>query len=468
MIKSQPRTRRSAAPRHAILGLLVLALVGAAVWISYAANAGLPLQGHFRLYVAVPDASRLVHYDEVRIAGIRVGEVERVGVIPGVAGAPPYADLELALDPSVRIPTDTRAQIRSASLLGNTYVALLPGHSHRLIASGGALPLTRAVASTQLTDLLGVFNRSTARNMQDTIAGLGYGLAGRGADLNDTIAAFATMLGPLRRVMQTLASPAADLPRFLTAYEATIDALARSSIGDLPPVGAATFAALNAAGRDLGTTIDAWGPSEAVTGTALQALEPGLVRTAVLMRTLRPGTRLLAPALADTNGILGSAIPAFARVPELASPLRTTLRTLTVVVRRPSTDGAVRKLTDTVLAVTTVLAKLLPAQVQCNELGLFGSQWELMLNTGVRGGGFLQDLDATSGAAQEAGQHAAPSPNMHENPDPVEDYQRCESGNEPYIPNVTSLGNPSGPVSNRVPSTSPPADAMRHTPPGTP
>ena len=59
------------------------------------------------------------------------------------------------------LPADTTARVRPASVLGLTYVELELGRSERAIPEGGALRLAQARPSSDLTDLLDVFERSS-------------------------------------------------------------------------------------------------------------------------------------------------------------------------------------------------------------------------------------------------------------------------------------------------------------------
>jgi hypothetical protein len=65
---------------------------------------------------------------------------------------------------------------------------------------------------------------------------------------------------------------------------------------------------------------------------------------------------------------------------------------------------------------------------------------------------------------------------MHVNADPIENYQQCQAGNEPYNANTQLLSNPPGVLSNQTALTYPPAGVralaakagLLNTPPGTP
>jgi virulence factor Mce-like protein len=480
MPSRRPATKRRGARRSGLIGLVgVLAVLGAVV-ISYRANSGLPFQPSYRLFVDVPNANRLNRYADVRIGGIRVGEVESVEAMPGPGRSAAYSRLDLALSPSVGpIASNSSVQIRSASVLGATYVDLTPGAGSRKLPSGGTLGLSQVVPTVQLTDLLDIFDRATAKSIRTVLGRVGDGLAGRGDDFNATIATVAGLAEPLTRVLGAIASPRAQLGALLHGYEATVGALApvASQFAELITDGSTTLAALNVARAALGQTIEALPPAEAATTTALVHLTPGLSALARLTLELRPGADLLPSTLPALNSTLRAGVAPLRSLPRFATALQTTLNVLGTVSRDPAASGALRRLTDAIGAVKTLLDVLTPAQLQCNILGIYGQNFPSVLaGTGFAGAPLIQVGVTTLGARNEEFQNAAPSPNMHVNADPHENYQECEAGNEPYNPNTQDLSNPAGLQSNQTELTSQPPGVralaagagLLNTPPGTP
>lgn len=476
MIRRRTTKGRGWTRSYGAVGVAVLLVMGVALFISYRANSGLPFQPRYDVYADVPDATRIVHHNDVRIGGVRVGQVASVSAMRRAETGETFARLKLSLDESAEpLPSDTRIRIRLASLLGRSYVELEPGSSSRTIPDGGRISPDRAARSAELQDLFDVFDRETARATRQVVGELAYGFAGRGADFNEMLASLRQLLPPTERVMRTLALPETRLPRYLRGFTTTMDALepVREDLAALLGDGAETFGAVNAAGPRLGETLEAFPPAETATTRALARLEPALQRVAGVSRELLPGAEQLPEALPALNGALRAGVPALQGLPRLTRPLRTTFMALDRLSRDPATDGAVRRLTDTVERVDELLtgspAALTPAQVQCNIFGLY---FRNVNSFGLTNGTAWTPLTAlgidTSGAENESFQHSTPSPDLHINPSPNLNYDECEAGNEPYTPDGQQLGNPPGLQSNEVPGTSPPPDAIAHTPPGTP
>lgn len=88
----------------------------------------------------------------VKIAGVRVGQVQSIALKPGGDVADVKLSIEKAYD---RIPQDSVATIFTSGLLGDQYVGIEYGSAKRVVAAGGTLARTK---STQpLEEMLGKF-----------------------------------------------------------------------------------------------------------------------------------------------------------------------------------------------------------------------------------------------------------------------------------------------------------------------
>ena len=443
-----------------ILAILIAATIG---WIAFRANFGLPWQSHYDVSVEVPNADRLIPGADVRIGGVLVGEVLRISAEAGTAGAPPYARLKLSLDSSAGpLPVDTSALVRPASVLGLTYVELDPGHSAAKLPAGATLPLARSRPSYDLDDLLGLFNRSSARSFQRSLTGLAYGMAGRGPALNTTIATTARLLPELTAVSRELAAPSTELGSTLAAYERLVGALApvAGTLGSLTDQLATTFTAIAGVRGPLAMAIQAAPPAEAETTSAFIAAQPAFTTLAQLASALRPAGAVLGGALSAVDRTLAAGVRPMRQLPAFAHELGVALRALAGLAHDPSTSGSLRKLYDLVVPTNEVLSELVPAQVYCNLLGTwsqnFGSMWG---GLGDGEGPALANLVLTGvGAAGEELQSARPASNVAMNPLPNENASECESGNEPWSGHQ-QLNNPPGLQGRDTRTTAPPPGA---------
>src|SRR4051812_50118216 len=91
-------------------GVVTLAVIGIAVYLSYTANNGLPFDQTYRISADVPNAGQLVRHADVRIGGARVGQVMSIEAIPARPNPPARARLKPTLSqlagkrPAGRLP----------------------------------------------------------------------------------------------------------------------------------------------------------------------------------------------------------------------------------------------------------------------------------------------------------------------------------------------------------------------------
>jgi phospholipid/cholesterol/gamma-HCH transport system substrate-binding protein len=88
---------------------------------------------------------------DVRISGIKVGSIVSQTLDPKTF----LAIVRLTVDPQVKLPTDTVAQIASSGLLGDKYLALIPGADEETIQPGGKIARTQSPIS--LENLIGQY-----------------------------------------------------------------------------------------------------------------------------------------------------------------------------------------------------------------------------------------------------------------------------------------------------------------------
>jgi phospholipid/cholesterol/gamma-HCH transport system substrate-binding protein len=86
---------------------------------------------------------------DVRISGIKIGSVVAEELDPKTF----LANVRMTIDPSVKLPDDTVAEIISAGLLGDKYMSLVPGGSDKVIPPGGKITYTQS--SVSLENLIG-------------------------------------------------------------------------------------------------------------------------------------------------------------------------------------------------------------------------------------------------------------------------------------------------------------------------
>ena len=117
----------------------------------------------FRTYVLFRDGSKIALGTPVLIAGVKVGQVDKVG-IEGT-----MARIDLRINANVQLPVDSWATRRADSLFGDAYVEIIPGGQTDGVAAGaGQLllsgqPITRVVEGASTDTLLRGMERALPR-----------------------------------------------------------------------------------------------------------------------------------------------------------------------------------------------------------------------------------------------------------------------------------------------------------------
>jgi phospholipid/cholesterol/gamma-HCH transport system substrate-binding protein len=115
--------------KYIFLGFFVVISLGLLLWLAQSIGA-LGSKDGKRYHVTLDTAAGLVKDNAVKIAGVKVGTVERVEVDGN------EAVLTLLVDPEVELHQDTVALVRAKSLLGEKYLQLEPGGSGALLGDG--------------------------------------------------------------------------------------------------------------------------------------------------------------------------------------------------------------------------------------------------------------------------------------------------------------------------------------------
>ena len=118
------------------------------------AEGGYPLVAKFRKAEGIDVGG------DVRIAGVKVGSVSNMELDLKTY----FATVTFAIDDEVKVPDDSLAKITSASLLGDSYIAIDPGGSDLMLEPGEELAYTQG--SISLTDLIVKFGGGTEQTGQ--------------------------------------------------------------------------------------------------------------------------------------------------------------------------------------------------------------------------------------------------------------------------------------------------------------
>jgi phospholipid/cholesterol/gamma-HCH transport system substrate-binding protein len=131
--------------RDFIVGLFVLAGLGAIAYLSIQVG-GLSYKGPggLELIASFDEIGGLAVRAPVAISGVKVGQVSRIKLDPQLR-----ARVTLDLDPTLELPVDTRASIRTSGLLGDQFIALEPGAEEELLKPGEEIAFSDSALSIE-------------------------------------------------------------------------------------------------------------------------------------------------------------------------------------------------------------------------------------------------------------------------------------------------------------------------------
>jgi phospholipid/cholesterol/gamma-HCH transport system substrate-binding protein len=179
-----------------VFGLVTI--LASYVLISTITNAGYGEQVAYRAEFS--DVAGLVEGDEVRIAGVRVGQVTGIGLAEGTDR--PVASVELEVSQDVPLPAGVEATIRYRNLVGQRYISLTQevGDTRRLPA-GSTIPVSRTTPALDLTVLFNGFKPLFEALSPDDVNQLSYELVqvfqGEGGTLEGLLAHTASVTSTL-------------------------------------------------------------------------------------------------------------------------------------------------------------------------------------------------------------------------------------------------------------------------------
>jgi virulence factor Mce-like protein len=274
--------RGLAAPLIKLVIFALVTILASYVLISTITNAGYGEQLAYRAQFT--DVAGLVEGDEVRIAGVRVGQVTGIGLAPDSTDRP-VAEVELEVGADVSLPASVHATIRYRNLVGQRYIALAEGEGSagRTLEEHALIPLAQTTPALDLTTLFGGFqpllqalnpadmNRlsyeiiqvfqgegGTVQSLLSHVASLTDSLADKDAVIGSVIDNLTTVMGTVAARDQQLSSLIVSLQQFVTGLAGDKDAIF-DSLQTIDTLAAATTDLLTDARAPLAADIKALG-----------------------------------------------------------------------------------------------------------------------------------------------------------------------------------------------------------------
>src|ERR1700722_15964992 len=131
-----------------VMGAVVLVVAALFLFFAYNTSQLRSVKG-YELFANFEHIDGIRDGSDVRVSGIKIGSVLGLTLDPKTF----LATVRMSVEPSVKLPDDSVAEIVSSSLLGDKYLSLVPGGSDKDIAPGGRVKFTQS--SISLEHLIG-------------------------------------------------------------------------------------------------------------------------------------------------------------------------------------------------------------------------------------------------------------------------------------------------------------------------
>ena len=135
---------------EAVLGAFVLAIAAIFLWFAYTV-ADIRSSTGYELNARFDKIGGLKIGSDVRVSGIKVGTISDLNLDEKSY----MANVKITLNNTIKLPTDTVAEVASEGLLGGQFLSLVPGGDDQVIAPGGQIKYTQS--PVDLVQLLGRF-----------------------------------------------------------------------------------------------------------------------------------------------------------------------------------------------------------------------------------------------------------------------------------------------------------------------
>jgi phospholipid/cholesterol/gamma-HCH transport system substrate-binding protein len=326
-------TRAPSKAKLATMALFALSCVGLLLflWLSFGGSLPLAAQG-YRVKAVFQYADQLASQSDVRISGVSVGKVVATQLAPNGKGVLATMQINGQYAPLRR---DTRAILRTKTILGETYIELTPGSPHSpFLKDGATLAPGQVQAAVQLDQIFNTFNGPTRRAFEQWQQDFAQAIQGNGQALNDVLGnlpSFAANASDILTVLDVQQAAVEDLVRngdtVFTAIDKDPAALQR-----LITTGDETFATTAAQSRALAAVFKDIPTFEQQSKLTLADLQTFSENTDPLIRELEPVAEQLKPTAQSLKELAPSLKTFFVKLGPLVTASKTGLPAITKVL----------------------------------------------------------------------------------------------------------------------------------------
>ena len=251
----------------------------------------------YQLKIPFNEATQLAEQSDVRISGVNIGKVQSIELAPNHKQALATVDIENQYAP---LPEDTRAMLRTKTLLGETYVELTPGSNQSpKLEDGATLPVANITKSVQLDEIFRTFDPKTRAAFQAWQQEAAIAIQGQGQNLSYAIGEFEPAFTEFERLFRTLDSQRLAVSQLFQNGATTFRALRgrEGEVANLIRNSNAVFTTTARRNRDIEAIFRAFPTFLDESRLTLTDLRGFAENADPLMRQLVPAAKQLSPTL---------------------------------------------------------------------------------------------------------------------------------------------------------------------------
>jgi phospholipid/cholesterol/gamma-HCH transport system substrate-binding protein len=251
----------------------------------------------YEINIPFKEATQLAQQSDVRISGVSVGKVQDIVLAPNGKQAMAKVDIDDKYGP---LPANTRAILRTKTLLGETYIELTPGSRNGpKLADGGTLPNAQIAESVQLDEIFRTFNPKTRAAFQTWQQEAAVAIEGQGASLSYAFGELEPAFTSFDRLFRVLDSQRLAVKQLFRNGSTALRAL-RGRQGELAGLienSNAVFTTTAARDRDIEALFRAFPTFQDESKLTLNRLKGFAINADPVMKQLVPVAEQLSPTL---------------------------------------------------------------------------------------------------------------------------------------------------------------------------
>ena len=250
----------------------------------------------YEIKIPFSEAAQLAKQSDVRISGVDVGKVQDIERNPGK-----LAIATVAIDDQYApLPKDTRALLRTKTLLAETYVELTPGNRNGpKIHDGETLSNANVAQSVQIDEIFRAFNPQTRAAFQSWMQNQALAIQGRGLDLANGFGELGTTFTEFDKLFQVLDTQKLAVHQLFSNGAVALNAFRgrEGQLADLIQTSNKVFSTTAERDKDIEALFRAFPTFEDQSRLTLERLKAFSLNTDPLVKQLVPAAEQLSPTL---------------------------------------------------------------------------------------------------------------------------------------------------------------------------